>query len=127
MKFSLNDIEKPVQGIVQVLPRLFVQYLLLRILPSVTPEKILAYVSYNRVHKIITYFQTWLSEKATAIFSCEFAELGALAPTRLTHHWYAPYAPACLSALPIINTRLHAFTLINRRLTRLCLVLCCSN
>ena len=41
------------------------------------------------------------------------------APTGLTHHWYAP---ACLHALSIINTRL-AF--INRHLTHLCLDLCC--
>ena len=51
---------------------------------------------------------------------------------------YASYAPSCLRALPIIDTRLtclrayapyqlliRALALINRRLTRLCLVLCC--
>ena len=41
------------------------------------------------------------------------------APTGLTHYWYAP---ACLHALSIINTRL-AF--INRHLTHRCLDLCC--
>ena len=33
--------------------------------------------------------------------------------------------PSLVRALPIINTRLRAFTLINCRLTRLCVVLCC--
>ena len=46
------------------------------------------------------------------------------APTHLTHYWYAPYASACLRALPIINTHLSALRacaplLTNKRLTRL--------
>ena len=36
------------------------------------------------------------------------------APTRLKYHWYAPYP-----------SLIRAFTLINKRLTRVCLVLCC--
>ena len=40
------------------------------------------------------------------IYKIEFAKLRALAPTCLTHHWYAPYASTPLLPLPIINTRL---------------------
>ena len=73
--------------------------------------------------------------------SAKLRALRALAPTRLTYHQYVPYAPyqlliRALRALPIINMRLRAYapytparlralTFINRRLTRLCLVLCC--
>ena len=57
--------------------------------------------------------------------SAKLCVLRTLWPTHLTQHWYAPYAPACLRALPIIDARLtrpRALTLINRYL-----VLCCYN
>ena len=44
-------------------------------------------------------------------------------PICITHHWYAPYAPAHLHTLPIINTHLThlcTLTLINKRLKRFC-------
>ena len=41
--------------------------------------------------------------------SAKSRALRALAATRLTHHWYAPYVPARLRTLPIINKRLHAY------------------
>ena len=56
----------------------------------------------------------------------------AIAPMRLTHHWYAPYIPACLNTFPIVNTRLTpfacltclcSFTFINKHLMHLCFVL----
>ena len=36
----------------------------------------------------------------------EFAKLRALMPTRLTHHWYTPYAPAHLTHPPYTPARL---------------------
>lgn len=45
------------------------------------------------------------------------------AHTRLTHH--VPYTPApCLHILPIVKTRLHAFTITDKRVTRLFYLVC---
>ena len=62
--------------------------------------------------------------------SAKLCALRALVPTRLTHSWYAPYVPACLCALPIINTHLRALCALRayRPYVPLsCLVLCYYN
>ena len=44
----------------------------------------------------------------TCYASAKLRALRALTPTYFTHHWYAPYSPARLYTLPIINTCLRA-------------------
>ena len=47
-----------------------------------------------------------MTHASNTFVSSESAKLHALCaftPTCLTHHWYAPYAPASLCPLPIIN------------------------
>ena len=62
--------------------------------------------------------------------SAKLCALRALVPKRLTHSRYAPYVPACLCALPIINTHLRALCALRAYgpyVPLSCLVLCYYN
>ena len=83
--------------------------------------------------KVVIFSRKWLLR-----FGCltlkikEFDKLHtlrALDPTRLIHHWYASYAPALFTHhwyASYATAQLRAFTIINKCLTCLSLVLCCA-